>query len=187
MRYYNCYISTMQEAVLVRNTNTACFAGLKQYFYIERKDQETIYISNFKEKETEIYVDLIVEVMNKITPCEVVKIEDVEYIKFKLLDGYDRSLVLLNFIRNLWYGIGDYYAKNKSQYNIKFFEVLKTSKKYKEPLKRLTYANIEACKYVNVRSMGHSNTHVYSTLKIKNTKQLLKDDVKSTSEFLNKE
>lgn len=170
MRNYNCYIYTKNGKDLERNSNTACFAGIKFY-----APETTVYISQFRQPETEQYIDLIVTIINKITPCQIIKINNEEYIEFKLLNTYDQSLILLNFIRNLWNKISkDFYEKNEKKfYNIEFFEILKNYKKYREPLKRLTYANKKACEIFKLGYTGHSNVFEHSTLKIKTTKELL--------------
>ena len=169
MRSYDCHLYKKQTGTLIKNNNTACFAGLRGH-----QKGTIIYISHFKQKDTEQYIELLINVINKITPCQIVIINTIEYIEIKLLNTYSQSLIILNFIRNLWNKINtDYYKKSENYYNLEFFKILEKSKKYKEPLKRLTYANIESCKLFNLLAKGHSNTYNYKSLKIKTTEELL--------------
>lgn len=149
-----------------------------------------IYIENFQTEKTKSEIDRLVNVINEITPCKVVVIKKKEYIEFKLLETYDQSLILLNFIRNLWHTPGgNVYnsAKRKTElqfpdYTETFFSTFKKSR-YKDPLKRLTKANVEACPE-KAQSVGHSNVHAKERLKIKSTKDLLSFTGASTLIFL---
>lgn len=192
MRGYGCDIYHLEKKIPTKNTNSACFAGV-QYYYQNintencklQGNKKYIYIANFREKETEKYIPFIIDIINKITRCKIVKLGNVEYIQFKLLETYDQSLILLNFIRNLWSPVyKDFYKKTK-YYNIDFFETLEKSKEYKDPLEKLTFANLEAAKLHDiVNSPGHSNVHSYKTLKVKSTENLLKYKGISTVKFL---
>jgi len=134
-----------------------------------------IYLSDYNQPETLEYQNLIVSVINEITPCKLVNIDNVWYIKFKLLGTYDQSLILLSFIRNLWY-------EPKAGYSKKFFESLKVATQ-EDPLERLTWANKEACDDAGY-GYGHSNVHKKSSLKVKKSKQLLEYKGLCTRTFL---
>ncbi len=120
MRGYNAYHGTFMNNNYIPNGNQACWAGIGsfyKYFGLIHKTNEenTIYINNFRLKETKKYIPLLIKYINKITPCSLETINNVEYIKFQLLGTYDQSLILLNFIRNLWYSPDvtyDYYNGN---------------------------------------------------------------------------
>lgn len=181
MRGYSCYLYHLKtkDSDLIPNNNNACFAGLTDY---KRKltdyfENDTVYIKDYKEPETEKYIDLLIENVNKITPCEIVTIKDINYIKFKLLDTYDQSLIVLNFIRNLWHS-------PISNYHIDFFTKL-SELKDEDGLINLLTANKYACSKQNKDyPMGHSNHHPSDRLVIKSTEELLKYKTSNTTYFL---
>lgn len=181
---FSCYLYWRTEkGAYDMNSNNACWAGIRYYYdskdggyYSDKKqDVEFIYIKDFERVETLPYLDLLISIINEITPCEIMEANKTKYIKFKLLKTYNQSLVLLNFIRNLWYCPKPYYGKTEPGfgYTVTFFETLKASKK-EDPLERLTEANNAACKEIkSSSSFGHSNVHPYGSLKVKKTKDLL--------------
>lgn len=142
----------------------------------EHLENGSIYIEDY-ETITSNYIPLLIEYINKITPCEIVKIQDKSFIKYKLIENYDNNLILLNFIRNLWHSpIKDY--------STLFFENLKMSNK-EDALEALTESNKLACKKLEIRnSPGHSNVHDYDLLKIKKTEELFKYKGNTTKGFL---
>lgn len=139
-------------------------------------EPEYIYIDEFRDTKTEKYIEVLINLINDITECKLVKIDNKEYIKFKFLHSYDSTLILLNFIRNLWY-------EPVKGYTELFFDSLLRCE-YKDSLEKLTYANREACKLATNYSAGHSNVQVQSSLKVKSTKDLLKYQGTSTQTFL---
>jgi hypothetical protein len=126
-----------------------------------------VFIDKFNHPKTAKYQSLLISLINTITPCSIVTRDGKKYIKFKLMKTYDQSLVLLNFIRNLWH-------EPLSGYSVDFFKMLKGAK-YKDPLARLMWANKEAVK-MNKRqpiyALGHSNVHPFDRLKIKRASML---------------
>ena len=124
MRDYSCYIYHFQNNQLIQNSNQACWAGLNRVNYndkngkqikLDSKTKDYIYIDKYIEKEiTDKQRKRIVYLLNKITPCKFTTIENVKYIQFKLLNNHYSNLLLLNFIRILWY-------KNKGFNNDQFF------------------------------------------------------------------
>ena len=111
MRGYECYKYHLINKELVTNSNTACWAGLNKVEYLGKD----IYIDKYIEPEiTDRQRKRIVYLLNKITLCKFTTIENVKYIQFKLLNNHYSNLLLLNFIRILWY-------KNKSFNNDRFF------------------------------------------------------------------
>lgn len=206
MRTFSCHYYKLDEKEkLVKNSNSACWAGLRRYEvskkpdgnlnygsgkYVMQEDYNTIYIDEFEMPRTKDHIDLMVKIVNEITPCELVTINKKKYIKFKMLKTYDQSLVVLNFVRNLWFepipfmtGSKEYNAK-VGLYTDTFFETLKKSR-FKDPLKKLTRANKVACEKAGAKSYyGHSNFNIASKLNIKETSQLLKYKGESTSGFL---
>lgn len=100
MRYYDCYIYHLKNKKLVQNSNQACWAGLNKSNYLGKD----IYIDKYIEPEiTDKQRKRIVYLLNKITPCKFTTIKKVKYIQFKLLKNHYSNLLLLNFIRILWY------------------------------------------------------------------------------------
>jgi len=124
MRDYNCYIYHLQDKKLVQNSNDSCWAGLNKIIYSDKnykniildvKTKDYIYIDQYIEPEiTTQQRTRIVYLINKITSCKFIMIEDKIYIRYKLLKNHYSNLLLLNFIRILWY-------ENKSFNNKQFF------------------------------------------------------------------
>ena len=111
MRGYECYKYHLINKELIENPNYACWAGLDKSKYLGKD----IYIDEYIEPEiTDKQRRRIVYLLNKITLCKFTTIENVKYIQFKLLNNHYSNLLLLNFIRILWY-------KNQSFNNDQFF------------------------------------------------------------------
>jgi len=149
-----------------------------------------IYIDNYKTEKTKDNIKSLIDLINEITPCSIVKIKDKDYIEYKLLKHYDQNLILLNFIRNLWNHPGVSHTEGAQELPLPkyidiFFDELKKSK-YKDPLQKLTDANKKAC--VDYRKcnygLGHSNVHTAKDLKIKHSTSLLTSIPSSTRDFL---
>lgn len=164
---------------------SACWSSLRRI-----PQASFIYIENYETEETKDSIDLLLRLINEITPCNIVTINKKNYIEYKLLKTYDQNIVLLNFIRNLWNkpgvanekGEGAEYAKD---YTDIFFKTLAKTR-LKDPLKRLTQANKEASINYKIEGFGpgHSNVHNYKDLKIKDTQSLLEFKGNSTRTFL---
>ena len=145
------YYKPAGKGGLTKVDNNACWAGCR---YLSGK----IYITKFKCKETFEYIDLIVKTMNNITPCKLVKInpygKEIDAISFQLLSTYDKevhlykafnyiqNLILLSFIRNLWWG--GFHGGDGNTYSSKFFEILEKQKNNFCSLKKMMIANKEA-------------------------------------------
>lgn len=124
MRCYSCYIYHLQDKKLVQNSNNSCWAGLNRSQYnninyeiiiLDIKTKDYIYIDKYIEPEiTDKQRKRIVYLINKITSCKFITIESKTYIQYKLLKNHYSNLLLLNFIRILWY-------KNKAFNNEQFF------------------------------------------------------------------
>lgn len=207
MRNYGAYFAVRLNDELHHYPDwVACWSALSRDLYWPRGGDvrkhllsEDIYIWKFEEEETKKYQDLLVSIINEITPCNFVELDikfnqtyskniwgvagiddsynvkmlelinqnhPKRFIKFRLLDTYDKSLILLNFIRNLW-------NEPVTGYSVHFFKFLAKCKE-KDPLAKLTWANKEACaKTPSTYSYGHSNAHKADTLVIKSKKDLL--------------
>jgi hypothetical protein len=117
MRDYSCYIYHLKNGKLINNPIEACWAGLiksrMSELDIDVKTKKDIYIDKYiQPKITDIQRKRIVYLVNKITLCKFVLIEDKIYIKYKLLDNHYSNLLLLNFIRILWYKNGSFNNEN---------------------------------------------------------------------------
>lgn len=174
-----------EKGILKINSNQNCYAGIKQYISDLNKGKEVyIYIKDFRDKLTEKYIPLLTKTISKITFCKLVKRDGTEYIKFKLLKNYDSSLILLSFVRNLWYSPGAYYGNtDKNVYSQEFFKELAISE-YTDPFEMLTSANKVACQKAKLTSLGHSNCHPHASLKIIKKEKFLKSNLNSTAEIL---
>lgn len=126
MRGYECYIYHLENNKLVKNDIHACWNGLNRSKYrkydknqkqsvniiLDDKTKDYIYIDKYIEKEiTNKQRKRIVFLINKITPCEFIMINDKIYIQYKLLSNHYSNLLLLNFIRILWYKNGSFNNK----------------------------------------------------------------------------
>jgi len=202
MRNYSCHVFFRNWGRLAEANHHACWSMLKECA------KKAVYIANFDDPSTARHQSTLIGLINEITPCEIVVInpkpdnrgpfmkwlagkirkENDEgykntsgrYIKFKMLNTYGKSLVLLSFIRNLWY-------EPVAGYTKAFFSLLETAK-YADPLKQLTWANKEAVKNIPsvLYGLGHSNVHPYKSLKIKSSKSLLVYKGNDSGEFLTK-
>lgn len=182
MRDYGCELfhtaSNAENGKYVPNYNTACFRGLATLrFRQDVLEKDIVYIDQYTYPLTEKYIPLIISLVNKITPCSIVD----GYIRVQLLSTYDQSLIVLNFIRNLWNQPWSF--KN---YNEEFFRALAKGRR-KDPIARLTAANKVACTNVKATYIGHSNCFAGNTLKIKTTEELLKFKGTEIQTFLTKE
>lgn len=200
MRNCGCFHYKLQDKILHKNPNAACWLGLMDYYPLigsglnsyRKLTVKSIYISDYDQIQTGKYQKLLINTINQITPCKFVtlknkvlntttkkfiKLNSNKFIKFNLLETYYQSLVLLNFIRNLWY-------TPIAGYTAFFFEYLEKTDKDKDPLENLLEANRAACQQSKVFYRGgHSNTHPAKDLKIKTTKQLLKYSGQSMDYF----
>lgn len=203
------YYIDIKDKVLKPTTATACWSGTSNWNRENMFTDGEIYIYDWCYNKTTIDdAKRIVKLINKITPCSIVdlvcKIDDKEIskekvIKYKFFGTYDQDLILLNFIRNLWYVPTYYSYKNEEDEkkhlnggyvsfnshvfdNVLFFDLIKKSRG-KDPLEVLTSANMECC--VNsATTLGHCNVHKWKEMKVKNVESLLKYKGNSTKEFL---
>lgn len=184
MRGYECYVSCFIGDKFVQASSRACWGMLSNphiYWGVIKPPtslfNKDIYIGMFSEPETSKYQNFLISIINEITPCEITGVEGKEYIKFRMLNAYDRSLIPLNFIRNLWH-------EPVSGYATRFFDTLDVSAdRYTDPVSRLTWANKEACTNANY-PYGHSNVHPKASLRVRTKKELMSKSISSTLNFL---
>lgn len=188
MRDFNCFYSWMIGDRLSESYSSVCWAGIRNgryydennnYCVIKEEYSKIIYIKAYTEDLTKKYVKSLVKCINKITPCSIETIDEVKYIKFELFGTYDQNLIVLNFIRNLW-SIGG----NLNEEYIKIFFDTFAKHRYKDPVVRLTYANIQACIGANITYAHHSNGFQANKAKPKTLKQLLEYKGDSVVNFL---
>lgn len=173
---YRCILYAYQGENFNQSYNEACFAGIRDYINHEIKE---FYIADFDREETIQFVPSLISIINEITPCQLVEINQTRYIKITLLKTYDQTLALCNFIRNLWYSPEPEYPKYNEKisfnqtYSFEFFKALKRNKS-REPFKKLTEANKIACTKIKFRNNpGHCNVNKGESLKIKTKTDLL--------------
>ena len=176
MRDYSCYFYHLENNKLIQNSNTACWAGLNKSEYLGKD----IYIDKYIEPEiTDKQRKRIVYLLNKITLCKFTTIENVKYIQFKLLNNYYSNLLLLNFIRILWYS-------NQSFNNDQFFiDICKPKTKgldYLEFMMTCIKNNV----LINIKSSWGYGDHsfVYKDIIPKTKEMLLKYTGDSMQTFL---
>lgn len=148
--------------------------------------EKDIWVGRFVEPETAEFVPEVVATINEITPCvleeRVGVLSSEPLIRVRLLKTYDQSLILLNFIRNLWHD-----PSQMAGYGRTFGQKLREARAlYSDPLARLTWANREACQKhpYPYGSPGHSNCHRPKELKVKTARELLDWNGTSTYTFL---
>ena len=127
MRSFDCHYYRMREdGILLKNTNTACWAGLngnKCWYIPEQKleegrigysygnlinfdkdNEDYIFIDEWKENDQSMKnIRRLLNIIDKITYCKIIKFENNWYIKYKCIKNHYANLVLLNFIRNCWH------------------------------------------------------------------------------------
>ena len=181
------YIRKSKSDILYKIGNTACFAAINRILIdngarlqVSYQDK-VLYLSDVKNHGADIsnyyiniqkrpilddkYVTRIVNLVNKITPCKVVSINNVRFIKLKLLDTYAKNLVVCNILRMLWY----------IPLNIKFEEyyvdIMKKRSKDVDPLSFILKAVID--NYDKKSTYGDGDhSLVYYNNKIKTIDQL---------------
>ena len=187
MRDYTCYIYHLQDNKLVQNSNQSCWAGLNRKFYYDKdskeiqldtKTKDYIYIDQYIQPQiTDKQRKRIVYLLNKITSCKFITIEKKRYIQYKLLKNHYSNLLLLNFIRILWY-------KNRSFNNEQFFiDICKPKPRnldYLEFMMICIKNNVD-----NKDSWGYGDhSFVYKNIIPKTKEMLLKYTGKDMSMFL---
>lgn len=169
MNNFSCYFTNElnNQKTLRRRV---CWYYLNQIIY---QKHEIIYITKFDRNKkifSEERLEVLIKVINNITPCEIIEYNKKRYIKFKLLKGYNNNLFLLNFIRNLWYMPDKY---NTDEF---FNYLIINNKKRISALKKLMQANINACKDV-ICYRHHSNAlnkEYHDRMVVKDKKYLYK-------------
>lgn len=186
---YKCdYLIKNEKNELIKHGGSnACWSSLNTMSYYSVKPIDGhIYIHSYNRNKN-IYslnnLKSVIKLINKITHCELVREifdgKKQSFIKYKLLKTYDQNLILLNFIRNLWWEQKHYDCK-------KFFEYLKNNiNEDKDPLEILLEANRDASPSINVLK-DHSNSINKNHAVIKTSKELLKYKGSTTIGFLTK-
>jgi hypothetical protein len=174
MRNYNCYIYHLKNNKLIENSNTACWAGLNKSQYLGKD----IYIDKYIESEiTDKQRKRIVYLINKITLCKFTIIKDKTYIQTKLLKNHYSNLLLLNFIRILWYKNG---AFNNEQF---FIDICKPKSRNLDYLEFIMICIKNNVIYNNSWHYGN-HSFVYDNIIPKTKEMLLKYTGDSMRTFL---
>jgi len=187
MRGYNCYIYHLENNKLVQNNNTACWAGLNSRSFrnidcklikLDNKTKDYIYIDQYIEPEiTTIQRKRIIYLINKITPCKFIMINNKIYISYKLLKNHYSNLLLLNFIRILWYKNGSF---DNEQFFIDICKPKTRNLDYLEFMMNCIKDNVD-----NASSWSYGNhSFVYQNIIPKTKEMLLKYTGTSMQTFL---
>lgn len=173
MRYWEAFLKLPKSKGGV--IKFACFAPLNNV-----KENEIVGIYKVNQKETSQYIELIVQLINKITDCKYDAENDC--IEYKMLKGFNRNLILLNFIRYLWF------SPLNNEASTVFFKKLSdlfNNTNINDPLVLLTIANRYTAKVIGyVETPTHCNYYHYSYLQIRKTNELLNCNFNSTKQFL---
>jgi hypothetical protein len=127
-----------------------CFGFLRDY----SEDTLILNLKSFNQILKEEYIIKLCEIINRITPCIYNNLDNTisyTFINSEHKDRYNRNILLLNFIRNLWYTpiFVDYDS-------IRFFEELNYNDD--DPMIILTRANLISCEKTKI-SPTHCNVH----------------------------
>lgn len=181
MRSYDCYVFHLKNKKLTLNPNNACWAGVQNsrisYIEVDIETKDYIYIDKYIEQEiTDIQRKRIVYLVNKITDCKFVTIDNKVYIEYKLLNNHSSNLLLFNFIRILWY-------KNESFNNKQFF--IDICKPKPRNLDYLEFMMTCIKNNVGGSSFGYGNhSFVYNNIIPKTKEMLLKYTGNTMQTFL---
>lgn len=159
-----CIYYYLKDEELIQFSNSSCFAGIKHI------KSEFIYmkLDDFKVPEvTDKQRTRVIRLLNNITFCKIVKIDNIEYVKFLLLDKYCKNTLLLNFIR------GFYWLQNETIFNYKqyYIDICK-----RKPSKKDTLQFMLECVKNNVnQTKGYEGDHsfIYRDIIPKTKQQLL--------------
>lgn len=183
MRGFDCYYYYMTDKKeFVKNGRTACWAGICAPPNSKGVIADTLYIYKFENVNVVDNKQIVrlVNLINNITPCKIVTIKKEKYIKYKLLRTYDQNLVLLNFIRQLWY------ENCRAAFDFKkFFDELQKTRRKKEvdPLFFIMDIFKKYIKYDNTQyAFTHSN--FIKGVVPKTKEQLFKYNGNSVAQFL---
>ena len=128
MNSYGCYYYAINDnKELIKNGNNACWAGLLNNWNTKKIKGTPNYIyinyNRLGNNLTQEQLNRFIQLLNNITPCKLVTLDydeaflykhnnqdfyenlkNKDFIKYKLINkSYGANLVLLNFIRMIWY------------------------------------------------------------------------------------
>lgn len=110
MRSYGCTYYAKINGEFILNTNQACWAGIDKIMYWKINNYKllpkVIYIADFQDYIKEDYINKMIYIINKITPCRIINYKNKKYIAYRFIKDatwYNNNLVVLNWIRGLWH------------------------------------------------------------------------------------
>lgn len=193
MRYYDCFYYTVirnkknkKEKDFVLINNTACWAGLESInnFYSSKfsenyqKIPNIIYIDQWKDFIDIIKIKKLIYIINKITPCRIIKWNNKDLIAFRLINPnwYNNNLIILNWIRNTWYQPKGFDTKS-------FFESIMKYKDNQDPFEFLM-----KCSSNNFKGKyGFNHSNVGPNMKPKKKNEILTREItENCRDFLKK-
>ena len=212
MRGYDCYIyhkvQLGNEFLLYLNNNQACWAGLNWYI---KNNIKTIYVSRFEEPETRIYQQMVVDCINKITPCRIVHLSHPRYQlapNAKPPNGpQDISVgtiipeeeqkdkcpyIKINLLKTynqclvVFNFLRSLWSEPKKGYSYTLFDTLKQTDPNDDALVRLTKANIPACQLAFKKNVTYEGDHcnLYRNTKVRTSEDLFKWEGTSVRDFI---
>lgn len=136
-----------------QNCMSPCFSFIANRDYYGINENLIIDLNKFSEIIDLKHVNKIIELINKITICELTKENKIYYkiIDFEKPYYYNKNLVLLNFLRLIWYNPYEFMYNDEEFFNNLYIE-------HEDPMYILTTANQKACdKYIKSYNISHSN------------------------------
>lgn len=106
---FSChYYAKNEKNEIILNSNTACWAGFRRWYTAGTLKPKYIYIDYECNCSFNVYDNILkrtVQLINNITHCSIVNFNNKKCIKYKPITNghYSSNLVLLNFIRMIWY------------------------------------------------------------------------------------
>ena len=168
--HYGCHYSLEGEKDILAR---ACWSSL-QHTTEGKTVKILLYESNNKEHEK-----LVIDLLDRITPTQIDETNK-EILYYTTLKTYDQNLILLNFLRNLWWE-----QPQVKGYKQRFFEYLKNNKDdTKDPLVILTEAHIYGLEPFNHTTIYKDHSNCCNNCKVKTTKQLLEYKGTNVASFL---
>jgi len=175
---FSCHYYIINNSGLYK-CSSACWSDIKNYIY-----KDYIYIDHKSIIKTK-YLKRLVNLINNITECKLVNINNKNLIKYKIFNQnlsqnccYKTNLVLLNFIRTLWH-------KPSGFNNKKFYKSIMKNLKRQESLYFLMEClKNSVIKLNNRNSMYGDHSNIYPNIIPKHKNKLINKKWLSCKKFM---